>query len=714
MKKYCFLTYIAFALSPLLLAQDLSEDTKTLESITTQDISLDGTSWKSEDLKNNPGSRSIISNRQLRQSGQKSIDSALQQVPGIQIRDYTGTGILPKLEFRGFGGAGNGHSNTGMILLDGNNIYGAPYSNIELALFPISFMMVDHIDYIKGGASVQYGPNTFSGVLNIISKPIPKTWENLIAQKVTIWGKDKLSYRGNGDFGNNVLYNTYLKTGGMINEHFGIDLQADIINGQSFRANSPTKVQNLMARAVYEINQNHKLNGFVQYYNYLANDPGTLSTLNYFKDRFQNLRPNNLASGDAKRAGITYNYYFGKDESLDGNFSLNYYFHDVLRNFEFDNNFNAAMDTITPPKTITSNVRRFEVQTLEPKVNLNINGSKLKQNIVFGLRYTFERVKQDSFEKMLSNSAITYKPSNNFANNYLAAYLSDEFKILDSLSITPGLRYEFINASYTGSSEPKIQNQFNPALSLAYKPIKSLIVYANYSRSFLPPQTTGDIAGTNFYHTSTFQNIEGGVRYFINSIFSINANYFAIFANKYRIGNFSADSSGADALSQGAELEAYISPFRGFDIHLAYTFIDARVTQHQTGGRGSNGYNGDIYGKKLPYVSPHSFSFDMIYDIPKIFTLGISGFYYSKSYSDIANTENTGTDGKGGSQPDYFVLNAQISRTLWQSGKQKINGSISVNNIFNANYYFRGIGTSPVGRQPAPGRSISFFLSYAF
>ena len=152
MKKNYLLAYMAFVLSPLLLAEGLSDipDIKTLESITTQDISLDGTSWKSEDLKNNPGSRSIISNRQLRQSGQKSIDSALQQVPGIQIRDYTGTGILPKLEFRGFGGAGNGHSNTGMILLDGNNIYGAPYSNIELALFPISFMMVDHIDYIKG------------------------------------------------------------------------------------------------------------------------------------------------------------------------------------------------------------------------------------------------------------------------------------------------------------------------------------------------------------------------------------------------------------------------------------------------------------------------------------------------------------------------------------------------------------------------------------
>ncbi|MGN8487510.1 tonB dependent receptor family protein, partial [Helicobacter pylori] len=29
-------------------------------------------------------------------------------------------------------------------------------------------------------------------------------------------------------------------------------------------------------------------------------------------------------------------------------------------------------------------------------------------------------------------------------------------------------------------------------------------------------------------------------------------------------------------------------------------------------------------------------------------------------------------------------------------------------------YYFRGIGTSPTGREPAPGRSITAYLNYEF
>lgn len=698
--------------SLLLCSLSQAEDTKILEKITTEDVSLDGVSWKSYDVKNNSGSRSILSNHQLTTTGQRTIDSALQNIPGIQIRDYSGTGILPKLEFRGFGGAGNGHSNTGLILLDGNNIYGAPYSNIELALFPISFLMVDHIDFIKGGQSVQYGPNTFSGVLNIISKPISEKWENIIAERITFWGKNGTHYSNNGDYSNNALYDTYLKTGGMITDSFGIDLQADIISGQSFRENSPTKVQNFTARAIYKVNPNNVFNAFFQYYNYAANDPGSLSTQQYFINRFANLRPYNMASGTAKRTGITYQYYFGEDEKFNGNLSVNYYFHDVLRNFQFDNNYNTL--TTTNPTSISSNVREFQVHVLEPKMNINITKGIVKQNLVFGLRYTYEGIQQSTYTKTLATNAVSLSSGSTYFNNYLAAYLGDDISITKYFSINPGLRYEFIDADYTNpatgvSAEPRYQNQFNPAISMNIKPIDGLVIYTNYARSFLPPQITGDIAGQNFYRTSIFQNIEGGVRYSPNSIFSINANYFAIFADKYRLGNFVSDPNGANALSQGVELELYLSPFKGLDMHFAYTFTDARIRDHQISSSGA-----DMYGKMLPYVSPHSFSFDITYDIPKIFTLGVSGYYYSKSYSDIANTVQESSDGKGGMQPDYFVLNAQIGRVLWQNEHQKITGSIAVNNIFNANYYFRGIGTSPVGRQSAPGRSVIFFISYAF
>ncbi|GAA9923515.1 hypothetical protein VN0844_11970 [Helicobacter pylori] len=168
------------------------EQHHTLQKVTTTEQQFSSSaplSWQSEEVRDSTSSRTVISNRQLKKTGNLNIENALQNVPGIQIRDATGTGVLPKISVRGFGGGGNGHSNTNMILVNGIPIYGGPYSNIELAIFPVTFQSVDRIDVIKGGTSVQYGPNTFGGVVNIITKEIPKEWENQAAERITFWGR---------------------------------------------------------------------------------------------------------------------------------------------------------------------------------------------------------------------------------------------------------------------------------------------------------------------------------------------------------------------------------------------------------------------------------------------------------------------------------------------------------------------------------------------
>ncbi|STP12447.1 TonB-dependent Iron(III) dicitrate receptor [Helicobacter mustelae] len=687
-----------------------------LEHILTQEKAItQGTSFQSEDVFNNAGSRSVVSSKQLKESGYNTVEQALQNVPGVQIRDTSGTGILPKIELRGFGGAGNGHSNTGMLLLDGNTVYGGPYSNVELAIFPITFQMVDHIDIIKGGASVQYGPNTFSGVINFISKEIPKKWTNQIAQRTIFWSKDTGEpYNSKAGLANNILYDTFLRSGGMIGEHFGIQAQVNIIGGQSFREDSNTKIENYKLDAIYKVNPNHIFKGFYQYYYYHAKSPGSLSTKDYYANRLQNLHPRDFNSGVAKRMGVNYNWFFGSKEEFEGSFNLNYYFHDMTRNFALDSDFNKLTNGVPLyGKILRENIRRYVVNMLEPKVNFNIITKGLKQQIVFGMRYTSETI----FYNIYRNGKADPKngKDTNYYNNYWAFYISDNFKFFgDTLSINPGLRYVFLNPRYVNFKNTKnlgiinkTSNQFNPALSISYKPIKNINIYANYQRSFLPPQL-GDMMGTNFDVTQTFQSTEAGIRYLFSKYGSINVNYFAIFADNYRIGRFAQGQYGISAISQGVEVELYLTPVRDLQFHFAYSFTDARVSSHSKHG------DIDIYGKFLPYISPQHFSFDVIYAIPKFATLGASGYYYSKSYSDILNTLKENLAGTAGQLPDYFVFNVQISRTLWKQGNRSIEGSISANNLFNAKYYFRGIGTSPIGRQPAPGRSITVYVSYKF
>lgn len=688
----------------------------TLQKVEASAKRTEVESWRSEEVKDFMGSRTVISNKQLKETANQSIDEALQNISGIQVRDYSGTGLLPKISFRGFGGAGNGHSNTGLILLDGIPIYGGPYSNLELAIFPVTFQAVDRIDVIKGGASVQYGPNTFGGVINIITKEIPAEWENQVAERITFWGKDTGGFfRKNGEpVANNMLYDTYLKTGGMINEHFGVQAQANYVGGQSFRENSNTSVQNYMLDAIYKINPENNVKMYYQYYSYFAKDPGSLSTADYIADRFQNKRPNNSDDGVAKRFGVVYTNYFGDVDKIGGNFTLTYFTHDMTRNFTIDSNYNKISLGYDKGATwITDNIRRFVVNGIEPKLNLMIGGS-VKQNIILGGRFLTEDIYGHGYKKTLSDGSVADPTPYVLHNNYTALYLSDELSFFDGIfTIAPGLRYELLNYTKTGQyatgkgagTNHRLDNQFNPAINIGFKPIKDLLLYANYQRSFIPPQT-GDIDGTETNYVTTFQTLEGGGRYFFNDAISINANYFAIFADNYKIGKFATEP--ISAISQGLELELYYSPIENLTLHAAYTFTDAKAANDKKTKTGI-----DTKGKMLPYVSPHQFVFDALYSLGKT-SMGISSYYYSPAYSDILNTKDENSTGNAGKLPWYWVWNAQVSRTLWTQGRQSITGSLSMNNIFNMKYYFRGIGTSPVGRQPAPGRSVTVYVSYNF
>ncbi|BEG56601.1 hypothetical protein NHP21005_02890 [Helicobacter sp. NHP21005] len=314
-------------------------------------------SWRSSGVKNYIGSRTVISHKALTQQANQSIEEALQNVPGIHIRNATGIGAMPSIQVRGFGGSGfMGNSSTALILVNGVPIYVAPYVNIGMSIFPVTFQSVDHITVTKGGESVQYGPNAFGGVINIITKQIPQKWENQAAERMTFWGRSNGGFVGpvpnnepksdeSKTIGNNILYNTYVRSGGMINKYFGVQAQANWMNGQGFRYDSPTNIQNYMLDLLYQINDNNKITAYYQYYKFFLTDPGSLSEQDYEQDRFQNERPDYNKSGKAMRWGATYQALFGDTSKVGGDFTLTYYGHDIARDFQVDSNmFNVNMN----------------------------------------------------------------------------------------------------------------------------------------------------------------------------------------------------------------------------------------------------------------------------------------------------------------------------------------------------------------------------------
>ena len=61
------------------------------------------------------------------------------------------------------------------------------------------------------------------------------------------------------------LYDTYLSTGGEVNEHFVMRLSDNFLTGESFREHSDTDVQNWMLQTRWKLNKK-TLETNIQYY----------------------------------------------------------------------------------------------------------------------------------------------------------------------------------------------------------------------------------------------------------------------------------------------------------------------------------------------------------------------------------------------------------------------------------------------------------------
>ena len=95
-----------------------------------------------------------------------SIPQALRAVPGLDIATVT-TGDA-NLATRGFNGP---LSNRMLVMMEGRSIDIDLYGMTPWGYFPLSRHEIDRIEVIRGPGAARYGPNTFGGVVNIVTKP---------------------------------------------------------------------------------------------------------------------------------------------------------------------------------------------------------------------------------------------------------------------------------------------------------------------------------------------------------------------------------------------------------------------------------------------------------------------------------------------------------------------------------------------------------------
>jgi len=643
----------------------------------------------------------------------------LGRIPGLNIVESESSGFTANgIATRGLNPNQSIEMNTRQ---NGYNISADIYGYNEAYYIP-AMEGVKNIELVRGASSLQFGAQ-FGGLVNYITEDAPKdkTFQFVTSQTV-------------GSFG---LYNSFNSIGGNYKK-FSYYGYVQYRNMEGYKPNSQQSQLSGFGKVQYTASD--KLNIGIEY-SFLRNSiqmPGGLSDSLFDANPKASIRARNWLKSPWN---ILSNYiHYKPTENTTISLNTTYIFSN--RSLVWRNEAGGAgvLDTIDPAthQFIPREVESEDMHSIASELRFSTNYSlgKNKSTLAAGVRVShawFKRL-EDGEGTTGSDFDLSIKgewgTNLEFTTTNIAPFAENIFKVGKHLTITPGIRFEYLRNTVQGyitddvykvsSNQSKDRTFILSGIGFEYKHKSNTSIYANISQSYRPvdysqlsPFGVAAKIDPNLKDADGF-NSDIGYRGTVKNYLNFDVSLFYMAYNN-RIGEVVKQDStrGADyayrtniANSVHKGLEAYIEfnvlkylytqSKKGLSIFNSFSYIDARYT------------SGEFNGKRVEAAAKEIERVGIIFN-NKNFSSTFQVNYIGDAYGDATNVKSSDNP-IAGYIPAYTVLDF--------SSTYKINNyavKFGVNNIADKSYFTRRTDEYPgPGIIGATGRSFYIGLTAKF
>lgn len=639
------------------------------------------------------------------------------KVPGITIWESDAAGIQLGIGARGldpnrtsnFNTRQNGYDMTADALGYPEAYYVPPAEAVE------------RIEVIRGAASLQYGPQ-FGGMLNYVFKKAP-------ADK-------KIQFVNNNTLGTYGLFSTYNSLGGTLKK-FSYFTFYQYKTGKGWRPNTAFDVNSAYFGLGYRFSSKVALRLEYTFSNYLNQQPGGLTDAQFEKDPQVSIRARNWFKSNWNILALNIDYKISSKNIINirnwgflGGRSAIGFLNNIARQ---DNGLNREMiaDTYQNFGSEGRYLRKYEL-------------GKQISSWVIGYRYYqgYTTKKQGAAVNGSGPDFTFLHPDRlegsdfSFPGKNIALFTENIFTLSDKFTVTPGLRYEFIETrskgyyarpayvgldtlyTFVNESRTLSRNFMLLGLGVSWYAHRSMEFYYNISQNYRGITFTDMRVISDSYKVDpnlkdeTGFNMDLGCRGAIKKWFNYDVSTFLLEYNN-RIGFVTERDSAFNIIrkttnigasrSMGVETFFEIDLFNilgkssrwgNFVFYTSAAYVNAFYTR---------AYLKDIEGNRMEFAPQWNIRSGINFR-RKNFSTSVQAAYVTMQYTDAKNTEKEPT-AVAGVIPAYYVCDWSVNYMY-----RILQMSAGINNFTN-NIYFTRRAVSYPGPGIIPAEPRTFYVS---